>query len=64
VGQNSDTFDVVVKLLLGESFDDRRNIAEGAVAVFFGEVDIDLELDFEFDRGGVEEDLVGGNRFC
>ncbi len=61
VGEEADSFDVVVELFAGEGADDGRDVAEAAVGVLFGEVDFDVEFDFEAQRRGVDEDFVWGD---
>ena len=64
VSKNAHPFDVVIELLSGEGLNDRRNVAQRAVTRFFDEKDFDLELNFQFQRRGVEEDFMRGDRLA
>ena len=61
VGEKADAFHVVVELLLRQGLHYRRDVAELAITPFLGEEDLDLELDFQFNRRGVEQDLMRGH---
>jgi hypothetical protein len=61
VGEHAHAFHVVVELLPRERLDHRRNVSQGPVACFFGEVHVDLKLHFAFHRRRVEQNLVRRN---
>ena len=48
----------IIKLLVCQSLDDRRNLLQTTVTVFLGESDFDVELHFEADRRSIDEDFV------
>ena len=59
MAEDADAFDVIVELLGGQRSHHRRNLAQRAVAIFLGEIDLDIEFHFALDRRGVEQNLMG-----
>ncbi len=58
MGENPHPLHVVVELLAGQRFDDRRHFGQRPVTVLFGKENFHVELDFAFHRRRIEQHFV------